>query len=104
MSFLTRKETIVRIRKALKERSGKTWSVTGGSGSAYGWIKISAPPARQVDFGMTESDCAELAQLLNKNWVHRQGENIPGASDFYQEYIDRAEGRIPSIIGVPYWD
>ena len=29
---------------------------------------------------------------------------FPAASDYYQEYIDRATGRTPSVIGIPYWD
>jgi hypothetical protein len=41
-----RDETIKAIRTALKRRSGKTWSVTGGRGTAGGWINISAPPRR----------------------------------------------------------
>ena len=41
------RDTAVRaIREALKRRSGKYWSVTGGKGTAWGWIKISAPPGR----------------------------------------------------------
>lgn len=44
--ILDRNEAIARIKKALKERSGKSWSVTGGRGTAWGWIKIDAPPKR----------------------------------------------------------
>ncbi len=43
-----RDATIRRIKTALKKRSGKTWSVTGGKGTAYGWISIDAPPARRT--------------------------------------------------------
>lgn len=38
--------TIKRIRAALRQRSGKTWSVRGDRGTAWGWINISCPPAR----------------------------------------------------------
>lgn len=41
-----RNETIKEIKSALKQRSGKAWSVTGGRGTAWGWITITAPPAR----------------------------------------------------------
>lgn len=34
------------VKKALQTRSGKTWSVTGGRGTAYGWVTISVPPKR----------------------------------------------------------
>lgn len=44
--MLDRNTVIKEIRTALKERTGKTWSVTGGRGTAWGWIKIDAPKAR----------------------------------------------------------
>lgn len=43
----SRNEAIAEIKRALRERSGKTWSVTGGRGTAWGWITISAPPSRR---------------------------------------------------------
>lgn len=126
---LTRDEAIRRIRAALRQRSGKAWSVTGGRGTAYGWIKIDAPPARRtehtqkrqgavterpedyerVDTGepgghMTAADRKELAALLGLDDVHFQGAKIPAGSDYYREYVDRSEGRTPSVRGEPYWD
>jgi hypothetical protein len=44
----TRNETIKAIKTSLQARSGKPWSVTGGRGTAYGWLKIDAPPKRQT--------------------------------------------------------
>jgi hypothetical protein len=44
-----RNATIAAIRKALKARSGKSWSVRGDRGSAWGWIRISLPPKRAAD-------------------------------------------------------
>lgn len=41
-----RNDVIAAIKTALQKRSGKSWSVTGGRGTAYGWIRIDAPPAR----------------------------------------------------------
>lgn len=125
---LSRNETIKRIRAALKRRSGKVWSVTGGTGTAWGWITIQAPPKRRtgahvqregaevgvyehVDTGeaqqfgiMTPQDCAELAELLGKDRVHHQGESVSSGSDYYREYIDRAEGREITAYGKQYWD
>jgi hypothetical protein len=98
-----RNETIIRIRKALKARSGKTWSVTGGRGTGWGWITIQAPPARRVDGYMTEEDWTELGELLGEK-VDDQGVSIPASSDYRSEYIDRAEGREPERKGSPYWD
>ena len=114
---LTRAETITRIRAALRRRSGKTWSVTGGRGTVYGWLKIDAPPQRrtfdpdgtgpgQYEYGCTSlAERRELAGLLGlPNPIHCQGHSIPSSNDYYQEYVDRAEGRTPSVIGQPYWD
>jgi hypothetical protein len=36
------------IRRLLRTRSGKDWSITGGRGSGYGWLRIEAPPKRRV--------------------------------------------------------
>lgn len=128
---MDRNEAITRIRKALKERSGKPWSVTGGRGTAWGWITIDAPPKRrtwrnvlpagleprtarpsdwtEIDdpthgYGHTgPEDRAELARLLGLERVG-QHVSIPSSTDYYVEYVDRAEGRTPSRIGTPYWD
>lgn len=129
---MDRAETIKRIRKALKKRSGKTWSVTGGQGTAWGWLTIDAPPARrtfthepkphnttnepgaenwdEVDTGKpgghtSPDERRELADLLGlESSAHSQGVSIPAGSDYWNEYIDRAEGRTPAKCGVPYWD
>jgi hypothetical protein len=102
---MERNETIARIRSALKRRSGKTWSVTGGRGTAWGWIHISAPPKRLVNGIMTPTDQALLGQLLGLDGpAHCQYIGIPAASDYRREYIDRAEGKTPSVTGSPYWD
>jgi hypothetical protein len=109
---LTRAEAIQRIRDGLKARSGKTWSVKGGHGTAWGWLKISAPPKRLVARTpggyagyMTEEDAAELGRLLGMDRpVHFQGESVPASSDHYWEYVDRAEGRTPAKYGTQYWD
>ena len=125
-----RDAAIKTIRAALKRRSGKAWSVTGGRGTAWGWIEIDAPPARRTwsnrlkagavtdrpedyeeyDTGepgrMTSpTDRAELGALLGLDGpAHCQGVSIASSGDYYREYIDRAEGRTPSKIGQPYWD
>lgn len=45
---MDRDVAIKRIKTALKKRSGKDWSVKGGRGTAWGWIKIDAPPRRKT--------------------------------------------------------
>ncbi len=110
-----RNVAIARIRKSLKERTGRTWSVTGGKGTAWGWITIQAPPARREDgYKTSESDRAALAVALGLTTseqievqvrqVSTQGVSIPASSDYRIEYVDRAEGRTPSVHGSPYWD
>ena len=127
---MTRNETIFNIKTALQRRSGKPWSVTGGRGTAYGWITIDAPPKRRtvhsvlkegttttwpedyvgIDTGvpggsMTVGDRIELARLLGLSSIQSQGGvNIMNSNDAYREYIDRAEGRTPAKIADPYWD
>ena len=125
---MQRDEVIQRIRHALKARSGMPWSVTGGRGTAWGWINIDAPPARrtwkfvlpagvpdvpesyvEVDTGTPgghtgPEDREILRQLLGLSRMHWQGESIPSSTDYYEEYVDRAEGRMPKRYGAPYWD
>ena len=48
MRTTERDDAIRIIRSELKRRTGKAWSVTGGSGSVWGWIRITVPPARRI--------------------------------------------------------
>ncbi len=104
-----RDAAIAAIRVALRKRSGKSWSVRGGRGTSWGWITVSAPPARRDGQGsMSDCDRNELAELLGLDprggTVDLQGLTIPAASEYRNEYVDRAEGREPAVIGTPYWD
>jgi hypothetical protein len=101
---MNRDETIKAIKAALKKRSGKTWSVRGGQGTTWGWIEIISPPSRQKYHGaMRDQDCAELTALMGTE-AHFQGIYVPASSDYRQEYVARAEGRVPEVFGRPYWD
>ena len=103
----SRSDTIKVIRTALRRRSGKPWSVRGGRGTAWGWITICSPPTRMPESGsrMFPEEAAQLGELLGLDGpAHPQGVSIPDGSDFYQEYVDRAEGRAPTVTGTPYWD
>lgn len=54
---------------------------------------------------MSPDERAELGRLLGLNEpAQSQGVSIPAGHDYWQEYIDRAEGRAPSKVGEPYWD
>ena len=127
---LSRAAVIARIKRALESRSGKRWSVTGGTGTAYGWLHIDVPPARRTwrdrprpgatglgtyaedwepyDSGqpggsMSPAERAELARLLGLDRADRYV-MVAASHDYYREYIDRAEGRVPRKIATPYWD
>lgn len=104
--YTDRNTAIVHIRAALRARSGKAWSVTGGRGTAWGWITIMSPPKRCGGYGyMTDEDCAELGELLGlANPVHCQGESVPAGGDYRREYVARAQGVEPPVYGAPYWD
>lgn len=93
-------EAIAQIKAALKARSKTRWSVTNSRGTSYGWIKINARSRRAE---MTVAEREELKNLLGLDSVHSMV-SIPASSDFYREYVDRAEGRTPSVVGKPYWD
>lgn len=101
-----RDEAIAAIRSALRRRSGKSWSVKGDRGTAWGWITISAPPRRCGEYGyMTDEDRAELGRLLGlEGPAHTQGVSIAASSDYRAEYVARAEGRAPATFGKQYWD
>lgn len=104
---MDRDTAISRIRTALRKRTKTAWSVSGGRGTSWGWITITAPPRRRINGDqMTDADRAALAAALRLELrdVHHQGLNIPASSDYRTEYVDRAEGRSPSITGRPYWD
>jgi len=107
--YTDRNTAIKAIREALKERSGRSWSVTGGRGTAWGWITISAPPRRMEGMWMSAEDSAELMRLLGRDLAASGRERIqqitvPDAGDFRREYVARAQGREPEVIGQRYWD
>ncbi len=102
---MSRADVIQTIRTALRQRSDRPWSVRGGTGTAYGWITIGAPPSRCVSGdAMTPEDQAELGRLLGKP-VHYQGESIPASHDYYRVALCRAlYGHAGAFEAEPYWD
>jgi hypothetical protein len=103
MEPIDRDETIRRIRMALKQRSGRAWSVSGGRGTSWGWISIDTTPKRSQDPITRDADRAELSRLLG--FSREEGKiSVPASSAYRHEYIARAEGREPDILGEPYWD
>ena len=89
------------IRTALRERSGHAWSVTGGRGTAWGWITIRAHGERW----MAPETCAKLGALLGLTSVHPQGESIPASRDYYRVALARAlYGEAAGFTAERYWD
>lgn len=128
-----RDATIAAIKAALKRRSRKSWSVTGGRGTAWGWITIDAPPARrtwthkpkpglgdcpppgnefwdyvntfETGHGTSPQDCEELAKLMGLPNVHEQGHNVPACNDHYRVALCRAmHGHAGPFSAEQYWD
>ena len=105
MAYVGRNEAIAQIKAAFKAR-GLRYSVTGGRGTARGWITIDLLPA--VKRTTSEAESRSLYYKMGKDLGIKRtcysSESIPASSDYYQEYIDRANGRPPSVIGQQYWD
>jgi len=99
-----RDKFIKAYRHALKSRSGKQWSVTGGRGTAWGWIHITALP-RNGGSCMDDATRAELGKLLGMGGpAHPQGESVPASTDYRLEYLERCQGQSVTKPATPYWD
>jgi hypothetical protein len=99
----SRDDTIQKINAALKAR-GLRYSVTGGRGTAWGWITIDLMPA--VYNGLDEAGRTAAYRKLGDDFLEarRTSISIPAGSDYYREYIERAQGLKPAVCGTPYWD
>lgn len=98
---------IARIKAALKRRSGRSWSVTGGTGTAWGWIRIKSMPKACGRFGeMSAVDAAELAALLGvSEALVNGGFSIPASSAHRKQAIALAStGSTLGLKAEQYWD
>lgn len=98
---------IARIKASLRQRSGRSWSVTGGTGTAWGWIRIKSMPKACGRFGeMTAADITELAGLLGvAESLVRGGFSIPASSDHRKQAIAlAATGTTLGLKAEQYWD
>lgn len=93
---LDRPSVLVRLTLALRSRSQTRWRVAGGSGLEYGILTITGPAG-----ALTEAEQAELTQLLGLDALVGPRCVIDDSYDHYVEFIDRAEGRTPRVIGEP---
>lgn len=109
---IDRNVAIKRIREGLKRRSGHPWSVTGGRGTAWGWIRVTTPPAHDKKHGrwqMSPGEVIALSRLLgyddrNRGTVGRGGWSIPASNEYYRDAIKRAETGTSDEDPKPYWD
>ena len=85
------KEYTKLLRKMLKERTGRTWSVKVGSGTGYSWLTINAPPARIVDWKMSPDDESLLASVLGEDSIG-QYHQIPPTSGYRAWNMARVAG------------
>lgn len=100
----SRNNVIQRIRQALAAR-GFRCSVTGGRGTAWGWITVSLLPSAYKSLTIAERDTA--LRELNQAFALPRGASevsIPASTAHYREYLERAEGRQPAKIAEAYWD
>jgi len=99
----SRNTVIRRIKRALTAR-GLKYSVTGGRGTGWGWIHIDLLPS--VEKLLTPEQRRREMEKLNQalGLEHRTSISIPASTDYYREYVERAEGKTPTKPGTPYWD
>lgn len=91
---LDRPSVLLRLALALRSRSQTRWRVSGGSGLAYGILTITGP-----DGALTDAERTELTRLLGLDTLVGPRCVIEDSFDHYVEFLDRAEGRTPRVIG-----
>lgn len=105
------------MRKWLRMRTGRDWSVTGGRGTARSWLSICSPKARRVDRHgmvpptkdgsyMSAADRALLGVILGSA-VHQQGESIRTESGVREWYLWKIAGHAAPedlYVAPPSWD
>ena len=85
-------EACAELRALLRKATGRSWSVTHGRGTAYGWITVHAMPKDRLADCLTNADARTLAALFGEDRpVHRQGLSIsPDARGYYVEQLSKA--------------
>jgi hypothetical protein len=94
--MLDRNEAISRIKAALRSKTGKSWSVRGDRGTAWGWIEVLPLPKEQPEKGqMSPEQSRLLATAFGLDApVHYQGLSI--SPEERAAYVARAEKPLPS--------
>jgi hypothetical protein len=106
------------LGKALKEATGRTWSVSRSRGTASSWVNVDAPPARRTCEwdGVTPApkgqgySCQNDREVLGKavhapgGVAHPQGESIPPDPGCRERVYDLVKGRSDPAVCKPNWD
>lgn len=74
--YIDRKDAVKRIKAALKKKTGRVWSVSGGRGTAWNWLRVQAPKKRRV------------SHKVNPN-CDRTVYPLPLGESLYIEYVDK---------------
>ena len=100
----SRDEAIAAISAALKAR-GMRYSIKGGRGTSWGWIRVDILPAvyKTLDETGRKAAYRALADAFGESHAHG-AISIPSSSAHYREYIERARGLQPTKIAQAYWD
>jgi len=62
-------------------------------------------PAPEDGIGMPALNIGELAAAFGiEGHMANQGVSIPSGGDYRAEYVARARGEQPTVVGKPYWD
>ena len=100
VAYADRNEVIAELKKLLKARTGRTWSVTGGRGTSWGWITITAPPKRRDGYQLADEDRAELEAIFGRVG---NSHSIPSSVDYRRQALRQAAG-LDFVAAEPYWD
>ncbi|MHB8330763.1 MAG: hypothetical protein ACYDDA_13715 [Acidiferrobacteraceae bacterium] len=84
-------EACAELRTLLRKATYRSWSVTHGRGTAYGWITVHAMPKDRLDGYLTNADARTLAALFGESRpVHHQGLSIsPDARGYYVAQLSK---------------
>jgi hypothetical protein len=102
---MSRHNVIATIKKHLRAR-GYNYSVTGGRGTAWGWIHISLLPSDEklLTPERLHEEQRRMAAALGLDGQCANEIGVPASNDYYREYIERAQGLTPTKLATPYWD
>lgn len=86
---MSRSEVTKKIKQDLKQRTNRTWSVSGHRGTGWGWLTIEAPKARRVDHKTNPKfDQTKLSyEQTELPWIECEPEE--GQEGYYTSQEDR---------------